>query len=141
MEFKLQVISTLNQLGVDSKYKGYLYVFSSLCFISENEQNFLPITKILYSEIAKQFNTSALCIEKDIRKVIEHVWDNKNGNDVIIEIFGDNNNKPTNKKFLMSLYKYILTLNIQQYIICPLSKKKCKYCQDLIEKVLYLTRV
>ena len=74
MEFKLQVISTLNQLGVDNKYKGYLYVFSSLCFISENEQNFLPITKILYSEIAKQFNTSAVCIEKDIRKVIEYVW-------------------------------------------------------------------
>ncbi len=142
MELKLQIISILNQLGVDSKYKGYSYVISSLCFISENERDFLPITKILYAEIAKQFNTSAVCIEKDIRKVIEYVWWHKDdNNELIIEIFGDNNTKPTNKEFLLSLYKYILTLNIQQYIICPLSKKKCQYCQDLIEKVLYLMRI
>ena len=67
MIYKEKTMDILNQLSACKTYKGYHYILSSIQFIHEHESTFLPITKILYVDIAKQYNTSDKCIEKDIR--------------------------------------------------------------------------
>ena len=129
MEYKLYTIEILNNLGVSSLYKGYGYIVSSIEFIHNNKLDVLPITKVLYVEIAKKHNTSVICVEKDIRKTIDYIW--SKDNKVRGEIF-NTISKPTNKEFLLTLYFYIEKNKGKYMFMCPLSNKKCDYCKDVI---------
>ena len=102
----------LNKLGTCRMYKGYSYILSSIQFIHEHNSTltFLSITKNLYVDIAKQYHTSDKCIEKDIRKVIELIWEQETNKNLMISIFGENykSKRLSNGKFLALLYDYIL---------------------------------
>ena len=144
MIYREKTMNILNQLGACKTYKGYHYILSSIEFIHEHETNFLPITKILYVDIAKQYNTSDKCIEKNIRKVIELIWKQDKNPELIIEIFGENNTNKrlSNASFLILLYDYILsninrqsvTLSYEkEYVFtCPISGTICKFCNNVM---------
>ncbi len=144
MIYKEKIIEILNKLGACKTYKGYYYILSSIEFIHEHETNFLPITKVLYVDIAKQYNTSDKCVEKNIRKVIEHIWKQDNNISLISNIFGENNlsKRLSNAEFLTLLYDYIL-LDIEKEMILPLCRKEiqficplhsttCEFCNHFI---------
>ena len=76
MKYILCTMKILHQLGVNKSVKGYDYILSCIQFIHNNENNYTPVTKVLYFEIAKKHNTSNYCVERNIRNVVQGIWKN-----------------------------------------------------------------
>ena len=61
------------------------------------------VTKVLYPEVAKRFNTTASRVERAIRHAIEVAWD-RGDVDVLNSYFGytihNTRGKPTNSEFI-----------------------------------------
>lgn len=151
MVYEEKTRDILNHLGVCRTYKGYNYIVSSIQFIHKHNSTFLPITKNLYVDIAKQYHTSDKCIEKNIRKVVEIIWKQENNFDLIKNIFGENNvsQRLSNAEFLTKLYDYILfhkecetlkQLYQNEYqFICPLRGTTCKFCNNFVYDIINKT--
>jgi len=141
MVYEVQTIDILNQLGAHPKYKGYTYIISSILYISEKRES--PVlTKTLYVDIAQKHNTSAQCVEKNIRKVIENIWENNQNKTLKKSIFGAHQNaRPSNSDFLLSLHQYIATRATRDYykekysFVCPASGTDCEFCNDFINDI------
>lgn len=127
MECKAFILSILRDFGIYKTYKGAQYILSAINFIYCNENTFSPITKILYVEVANDYNTSSYCVEKNIRSVIEHIWIQKENQELICEIFGNHyiNKRPSNAEFLTHLYEYYKYHNGE--FMCPILGIKCAY--------------
>ena len=99
----------LMEFGIWKPYKGSLYIISSIRYLSENKSIFLLVTKFLYPAIAKEFNTSVFCVEKNIRFVIETIWQKQHNEELLLRIFNlkYSDNRLTNKEFLSLLLHYI----------------------------------
>ncbi len=148
MKHEREILDILYNLGIRKMYKGCEYILSGIYFISENETTFSPVTKILYVEIAKKHGTSSLCVEKNIRSVIELIWKQSKNDSLIREIFGSYflRKRPSNLEFFTSLYDYIKNTttalskqlpDVTTYqFICPLSGNECEFCREFIMKFL-----
>ena len=101
----LEVIVTdmIHQLGVPAHIKGYQYIRSAIMMVVENMDLLNFITKQLYPEIAKAYNTTASRVERAIRHSIEVAW-SRGKPEVMNEIFGytihTGKGKPTNSEFI-----------------------------------------
>lgn len=146
MEYKLTAKSVLHQLGIGKSYIGYDYILYSIDLIMENENVLTNVTKILYIDVAKEYHTSQTCVERDIRKVIEVIWNHAEENSTLIQkIFGDKFllHKPSNKEFLELIYEYIKLQSalkralLSNPIICPFSDKTCSAFDEIIEKLIH----
>lgn len=144
MNYKSSTQNILRKLGIQKLYKGCEYIASSIAFISENEKYFSPVTKVLYVEIAKQHNTSNLCVEKNMRSVIQAIWNQSENKELLARIFGEYNldKRPSNMEFLVLLYNYLkfhedeLSSDADYTFICPLSGTSCEFCKEfIIEKL------
>ena len=138
MVYEVQTIDILNQLGASKKYKGYSYVVSSILYISEKREP-VTLTKTLYVDVARKHNTSVSCVEKNIRKVIENIWENSQNLPLKTEIFGTHqNSRPSNSDFLLSLHQYVALraardLYKEKYsFVCPASGTDCEFCNNFI---------
>lgn len=145
MEYKITTKSVLHQLGISKSYSGYDYILYAFELIEQDENVLTGITKILYIEIASEFHTSHICVERNIRKVIEVIWKNQKSNHaLLLKIFGSNflESKPSNKEFLELLYAYIKSHNLFEKIlrkdnfICPISKDVCIAYTKIVEKLI-----
>ena len=144
MKYKAPTLALLHKFGIQKMYKGCEYIISSMTFISENEVYFTPVTKVLYVEIAKQYNTSSICVEKNIRSIIKKIWSNPYNQNLLMDIFGKQyrTKSPSNISFLMLLYNHlkqsVVTPNAnnnddEDYsFVCPLSGNTCEFCREFI---------
>ena len=74
MPTESEIKSTLRRLGVKTTNRGYSYVTYGI-LLTLKDKNYLEyITKNLYVDIAHNFNTSDLCVERDIRTTVEAIW-------------------------------------------------------------------
>lgn len=146
MKYETYALELLHKLGIQKMYKGCEYVISSMKYISGHESYFTPVSKVLYVEIAKQYNTSGICVEKNIRSLIKKIWSNPQNEILLGEIFGTNCIKtpPSNVEFLMFLYNHLKhTAQNSTYVapedftfICPQSGNTCEFCKEfIIEKL------
>ena len=110
----------------------------------QNEDDFLPMSKYLYVDVAKLHNTTSRCVERDIRNVIELVWKQKSNENMIIRIFGfhHKDKKPSNMEFLMLLFNFMKyeyqdnKSNISNFIYqCPELGHNCKHCNEIISQL------
>ena len=147
MEYKFTTRSVLHQLGVGKSYSGFSYILYAIELIDRDISFLDGITKILYIDIAKEFQTSHTCVERNIRKVIDVIWNQPEINKaLILKIFGRRflSRKPSNKEFLELLYEYIkshkMLENLLQTekIICPISNEVCTAYTKIIEKLIDL---
>ena len=90
----------LRKLCITPKYNGYKYLKHSIMLCLKNplylDKN---VTKMLYPEVAKKFNTSAVAIERGIRNVIQEssaICDD----DVKFEYLGEIQDNYTNTEFI-----------------------------------------
>ncbi len=141
MVYEVQTIDILNQLGVSKKYKGHIYIVSSILYINEKGEDSI-LAKMLYVDIAKKHNTSAQCVEKNIRKAIENIWENNCNESLKKAIFGENqNSRPSNSVFLQLLYQYVATRATSEFykkkysFVCPASGTDCEFCNDFIKDI------
>lgn len=98
----------LRRLGAKTSSCGYSYIAYGMSLVSEDGSCLEYITKSLYVDIAHHFHTSAACVERDIRSVIESIW--KTGDrDFLAEICGSEPamRRPSNKKFFEMLHGYL----------------------------------
>lgn len=104
-ETDLETIVTdfIHELGVPAHIKGYQYIRSTIMMVVENMDLLNFITKQLYPEIAKAYNTTASRVERAIRHSIEVAW-SRGKPEVMNEIFGytihTGKGKPTNSEFI-----------------------------------------
>lgn len=149
MEYDKRALDILKQLRITNLYKGCDYIASSIEFIHENNTTYMPVTKILYVDIARQYNTSSKCVEKDIRKVIEAIWRHEKKKPIISSIFDTHfiNKRPSNMEFLLSLYRHIEAAEYTEQVYnfhkdniqytCPLNNKQCGFCNDILYEIIH----
>ncbi|MBQ9012473.1 MAG: sporulation transcription factor Spo0A [Bacilli bacterium] len=104
----LEITTTklLHGLGVPSHIKGYQYIREGVLLMYENPDIVGAITKELYPEIAKRYDTTVSRVERAIRHAIEVSW-NRGDIDLMEEIFGHSVDydraKPTNSEFIVTV--------------------------------------
>ena len=97
------VTEIIHEIGVPAHIKGYQYLRSSILMAVRDMDVLNSITKQLYPEIAKQYDTTSSRVERAIRHAIEVAWGRGNI-DMIEELFGyiinSGGDKPTNSEFI-----------------------------------------
>lgn len=146
MNYEKVIINTLDSFGVSRSYTGYSYVVYALTLILEDNGRMECITKALYLDVAKHFHTTWSCVEKNMRTIVNHVWDSHNTE--LLEIIfnrSGRSKKPTNKEFLKYMYDYVIQLgneiksaDRQIPAICPISNT---YCEALSIFYIKLSRL
>lgn len=141
MSYKLLTLHTIKRLGIYKKYDGVEYILSCICYIQKHESNFMPVSKILYVDVAKYYNKSYYSVEREIRTVIKMIWNNEDNRELRGKIFGLYNvdNRIGNAEFLSLLYNYIkYNYNYEKLLFeedtfkCPISGDKCEFCKELV---------
>lgn len=98
-----QVTAIIHEVGVPAHIKGYQYLREAI-IIAVNDMDVInAVTKVLYPEVAKRFNTTPSRVERAIRHAIELAWDRGNV-EMMNKFFGYTVNmdrgKPTNSEFI-----------------------------------------
>lgn len=90
-------------VGIPAHIKGYQFLREAIKMAVENPDIINSITKRLYPEVAKKFDTSPSKVERAIRHAIEVAW-NRGKIENINTLFGvkvyGHNEKPTNGEFI-----------------------------------------
>ncbi|MBP2240813.1 two-component system response regulator (stage 0 sporulation protein A) [Cytobacillus eiseniae] len=97
------ITSIIHEIGVPAHIKGYMYLREAISMVYNDIELLGSITKVLYPDIAKKFNTTASRVERAIRHAIEVAWSRGNI-DSISSLFGYtvsmSKAKPTNSEFI-----------------------------------------
>lgn len=100
------VTALMHQIGIPAHVKGYQYIRDAILMVIEDVSLLGAVTKELYPEIAKKFNTGPSRVERGIRHAIELAWE-RGQTDTLKRIFGYSMNielqKPTNSEFIALL--------------------------------------
>ena len=100
------ITTILHELGVPSHIKGYQYIREGITLVYENPELVGGITKELYPEIARKYETTVSRVERAIRHAIEVSW-NRGNWELMEEIFGHSVDidkaKPTNSEFIVTV--------------------------------------
>ena len=68
------IYGLLYRLGVTANYTGFFYIAHAVSLCMEQPDRLLLVTKWLYPEIAKQYNTNWKAVERNIRSVSNIIW-------------------------------------------------------------------
>lgn len=103
VDIETTITNIMHEIGVPAHIKGYLYLRKAITMVYHDIELLGSVTKILYPDIAKEFNTTASRVERAIRHAIEVAW-NRGNIDTITDLFGYTINvskaKPTNSEFI-----------------------------------------
>ncbi len=103
---QVSITKMLHELGIPSHIKGYQYIREAVGIIFAKPEVIGGITKELYPELAKKFNTTVSRVERAIRHAIEVSW-NRGNLDFMEELFGYSVDidraKPTNSEFMVTI--------------------------------------
>lgn len=70
-----EISAVLYQIGIPTHIKGYLYLQTAILMVIEDRSLLGAVTKVLYPEIAKCYETTATRVERAMRHAIEVAWD------------------------------------------------------------------
>lgn len=98
-EMERSVVEKLRRINAP-KTKGATYLKEAILMVQREHDILLGVTKLLYPEIAKMYDTTPKCVERAIGHAIECSW-NRADKEVWSEVVGKTEVKPTNKEFLM----------------------------------------
>lgn len=141
-----EIKKVLRKLGVKASSRGYSYIAYGMPLVSGDEGYLEFITKGLYVDIAHRFNTSAACVERNIRSAVEGIWKTEDSG-FLAEICGDTPaaRRPSNKKFLEMMHSYFIRASgngAKEYpdgccAGCPCGGRRegCPYAKGMQERV------
>ena len=102
-DLEASITNIIHEIGVPAHIKGYQYLREAITMVYHDIELLGSITKVLYPDIAKAFNTTASRVERAIRHAIEVAWSRGNI-DSISSLFGYtvsiSKAKPTNSEFI-----------------------------------------
>lgn len=107
---RCNIQNLLLNIGFPQHVYGYNYIIYALDLITFNPELLHHITKELYPQIAKRFDSTPSRVERAIRTAIQITW--LYGNTQMLHtIFGHtirpNKSLPTNTQFLAGLYFFL----------------------------------
>jgi len=98
-----EITEILHEVGIPAHIKGYMYLRTAILTTYYNIDILGQVTKVLYPDIARMYNTTSSRVERAIRHAIEVAW-NRGNTDAIDDIFGYTVSavkaKPTNSEFI-----------------------------------------
>ncbi len=89
--------------GFQARQKGYRYLREAVWIACQEPDVLISVTKRLYPEVAKRFNTTDKQVERAIRNAIETAWSNGEPETLkafFEEIYGDGTIRPTNTEVI-----------------------------------------
>ena len=102
-ELEVAITDIIHDIGVPAHIKGYYYIREAIMMSVCNQDILNSVTKRLYPEVARRFNTTSSRVERAIRHSIEVAWD-RGDLDTLNHYFGytvnNNRGKPTNSEFI-----------------------------------------
>jgi len=100
---KNQVTAVIHEIGVPAHIKGYQYLREAIMIAVDDMDVINAVTKVLYPEVAKRFETTSSRVERAIRHAIEVAWD-RGDLETLQKYFGytvsNAKGKPTNSEFI-----------------------------------------
>ena len=106
IDLELIVTNMIHEIGIPAHIKGYNYIRSAILMCVKEPELVNAITKRLYPEIAKKYETTGYRVERAIRHAIEVAWD-RGDVEVLDSYFGytlrSDRGKPTNSEFIAML--------------------------------------
>lgn len=98
-----KVTNIIHKIGIPAHIKGYKYLRTAIIKSVVNEDIINSVTKELYPQVAKDYNTTPPRVERAIRHAIEVAW-TRGEEETLQKIFGytvqSNKGKPTNSEFI-----------------------------------------
>ena len=105
------IYDILKTLGIHRTYKGYYYVAEAVRLVQKDASLLLYISKSLYPSIARVYDTTISCVERNIRTVVTACWESEYATR-LEELAGvPLYKKPTSGDFIDILANY---LNLQE---------------------------
>ncbi len=102
-DIEAMVTGIIHEIGVPAHIKGYQYLREAIILAVNDMDVINAITKVLYPQVAKAFNTTPSRVERAIRHAIEVAWD-RGDLDTLQRFFGytvsNTKGKPTNSEFI-----------------------------------------
>lgn len=106
-----QISKIFVSIGIPPHIKGYQYLRTAIKMCVKDTTVISAITKKLYPDVAKEYDTTPSKVERAIRHAIEVCW-NRGKIDSINNIFGSQvftkNDRPTNGEFIALLADKLL---------------------------------
>ncbi len=103
LELEGAVTDIIHEIGVPAHIKGYQYLREAIILTIKDMDMINAVTKVLYPEVAKKFNTTPSRVERAIRHAIEVAWD-RGDIETLQKFFGytvsNIKGKPTNSEFI-----------------------------------------
>ena len=97
------VTEIIHEIGVPAHIKGYQYLREAILLTIDDMDIINSVTKVLYPEVARKFNTTPSRVERAIRHAIEVAWD-RGDIETLQKFFGytvsNIKGKPTNSEFI-----------------------------------------
>ena len=119
MSLESEVTTIIHEIGVPAHIKGYQYLREAIIIAVEDMEVINAVTKILYPEVAKRFNTTASRVERAIRHAIEVAWD-RGDLETLQKYFGytvsNAKGKPTNSEFSAMIADKLQLQRKEKYI-------------------------
>ncbi|NLV87141.1 MAG: hypothetical protein GX025_08000 [Clostridiales bacterium] len=97
-----EVEKLIIELGVPPHIKGFLYIRDAILMLFEDEMKIHGVTKIMYPEIAKEYGTTGVRVERAIRHAIDLSW-SRSELGSLRGLFPYHDRKPSNTEFLAFL--------------------------------------
>lgn len=106
-----EVYEYLDYLGIQQHLLGYNFIAYGVKYLIDNLDRSPRITKEVYPEIAKVFNSTPHRVERGVRHAITAMFDEVDI-DIIYEVFGNSTDSETgmltNSQFLYAIARKIL---------------------------------
>jgi len=101
-----EVTNVMHKIGIPAHVKGYQYIREAVLMVVADVSLLGAVTKELYPDVAKKFDTASSRVERGIRHAIELAWE-RGHTETLKQIFGYSMNtdrqKPTNSEFIALL--------------------------------------
>ncbi len=93
----------LHEMGIPANLKGHNYIRDAVIMVLEDRKLVSSITKTIYPNLGKRYQTSACSVERAIRTALETAWirgRTASMNDIFGFTININKGKPTNAEFI-----------------------------------------
>ena len=102
-DLESMVTDIIHEIGVPAHIKGYQYLREAIILTINDMEMINAVTKVLYPEVARKFDTTPSRVERAIRHAIEVAWD-RGDIEILQKYFGytvsNIKGKPTNSEFI-----------------------------------------
>lgn len=109
--YETEIAEALINFGVLPHLQGYRYLREAIRRTIEDDETLRGVTKVLYPELAKTYNTTPKCVERSMRSALETAWRYapvSRRNDYFGEMTMLMTRRPTNSGFISMVTEFIL---------------------------------